>query len=59
MRSPIDPRLVSTWLGLSIAGVFCLAVAPLFAQTAPDLLEGRAAFGDWRAERGEIGRAHV
>jgi glucose/arabinose dehydrogenase len=56
MRSPIDPRLVSTWLGLSIAGVFCLAVAPLFAQTAPDLLEGRAAFGDWRADRPGVRR---
>ena len=56
MRSPIDPWLVGTWFGLSIVGVFCLAVAPLFAQTAPDLLEGRAAFGDWRADRPGVRR---
>jgi glucose/arabinose dehydrogenase len=51
MGRPIDP-----WLGLSIAGVFCLALAPLFAQTAPGLLEGRAAFGDWRADRPGVRR---
>jgi glucose/arabinose dehydrogenase len=44
------------WLGLSLAGVFCLAafcapLAPLLAQTAGDVLEGHAAFGDWRADR--------
>jgi hypothetical protein len=44
------------WLGLSLAGVFCIAVfsaplAPLLAQTAGDVLEGQAAFGDWRADR--------
>ena len=34
MSSPIDPWRVSTWLGLSIVGVFCLVVTPLFAQAA-------------------------
>jgi glucose/arabinose dehydrogenase len=51
MRHPID-----LLVGLSIAGVFCLAVAPLFAQPAPSLLEGRAAFGDWRADRPGVRR---
>jgi glucose/arabinose dehydrogenase len=46
MRRPID-----SLLGLSIAGVLCLVVAPILAQTAGDVLEGRAAFGDWRADR--------
>jgi glucose/arabinose dehydrogenase len=46
MRRPIDPRLA-----LRIAGALCLAVAPLLAQTANSVLEGRAAFGDWRADR--------
>jgi glucose/arabinose dehydrogenase len=41
---------------LSIAGVLSLAVAalfvqPLLAQSDSGLLEGRAAFGDWRADR--------
>jgi len=57
MRRPIDPLL-----GLSIAGVLCLAVAPLFApllaQTATGILEGRAAFGDWRADRPGV-RRHI
>src|SRR5262249_8943990 len=35
---------------LSLAGVLCLVVAPLLAQTAGAVLEGRAAFGDWRAD---------
>jgi glucose/arabinose dehydrogenase len=59
MRRPID-RL----LGLSIAGVLCLAVVPLLtqtltqtlAQTAGGILEGRAAFGDWRADRPGVRR---
>ena len=45
MRRPIDPSL-----SLSIAAVLCLAVAPLLAQAADGVLEGRAAFGDWRAD---------
>jgi len=53
MRRPIDPLL-----GLSIAGVLCLAVAPLLAQTATGVLEGRAAFGDWRADRPGV-RRHI
>ena len=43
MRRPIDPRFA-----LSIGGVLCIAVAPLLAQTAGGVLEGRAAYGDWR-----------
>src|SRR5579872_3586095 len=51
MRRPINPLLA-----LSIAGVLCMLVAPLLvqsllAQTAANMLEGRAAFGDWRADR--------
>jgi hypothetical protein len=34
----------------SIAGVLCLAAAALWAQSAGRVLEGRAAFGDWRAD---------
>jgi glucose/arabinose dehydrogenase len=49
-------RSIDPWLGLNIAGVFCLALTPLFAQTAPGLLEGRAAFGDWRADRPGVRR---
>src|SRR5215469_1631715 len=43
MRRPIDPRFA-----LSIGGVLCIAVVPLFVQTAGGVLEGRAARGDWR-----------
>jgi glucose/arabinose dehydrogenase len=38
-------------LGLSIAALLGLAAAPILAQSAAGLLEGRAAFGDWRADR--------
>jgi len=38
-------------LGLSIAALVGLAAAPILAQTANAVLEGRAAFGDWRADR--------
>jgi hypothetical protein len=51
MRRPID--LV---LGLSIAGVLGVAVVPLLAQPATGVLEGRAAFGDWRADRPGVRR---
>jgi glucose/arabinose dehydrogenase len=51
MRRPIDPLV-----GLSMVGVFCLAGAPLFAQPVPSVLEGRAAFGDWRADRPGVRR---
>jgi hypothetical protein len=34
----------------SLAGLLCLAAAPLAAQTASEVLQGRAAFGDWRAD---------
>jgi glucose/arabinose dehydrogenase len=51
MRRPIDPLLA-----LSIAGVLCLVVAPILAQTAGGVLEGRAAFGDWHADRPGVRR---
>jgi len=38
-------------LGLSIAALVGLAAAPILAQTANGVLEGRAAFGDWHADR--------
>src|SRR5437660_6410578 len=44
-------RRSSKLYALSIVGVLCLAAAPLWAQTAGRVLEGRAAFGDWRADR--------
>ena len=53
MRRPIDPRFA-----LSIGGVLCIAVAPLLAQTAGGVLEGRAAYGDWRADRPGL-RRHI
>src|SRR5262249_61197402 len=37
--------------GLGIAGLVCLAAVPPAAQTARGVLEGRAAFGDWHADR--------
>ena len=46
MRSRIDPLL-----GMSVAGVLGLTVVQLLAQTATGVFEGRAAFGDWRADR--------
>ena len=51
MRRRFDPLL-----GLSIGGVLCLAVVPLLAQTTTGVLEGRAAFGDWRADRPGVRR---
>ena len=51
MRRPIDPLL-----GLRVAGVLCLTVVPLLAQTATGVFEGRAAFGDWRADRPGVRR---
>jgi glucose/arabinose dehydrogenase len=50
------PRAIDPLVALSIAGIFCLAVAPLSAQTAGGVLEGRAAFGDWRADRPGVRR---
>src|SRR5262245_47481752 len=46
MRGWIDRSL-----GLSLAGLVCLAAVPPAAQTAGGVLEGRAAFGDWHADR--------
>ena len=51
MRRRFDPLL-----GLSLSGVFCLAAVPLLAQTATGVLEGRAAFGDWHADRPGVRR---
>jgi glucose/arabinose dehydrogenase len=53
MRRRFDPLF-----GPSIAAMFgvlgaflLLAAAPILAQTAAGVLEGRAVFGDWRADR--------
>jgi hypothetical protein len=43
-------RSAHSLLASSTVGLLCLAIAPLMAQTAGRLLEGRAAFGDWRAD---------
>jgi len=45
MRLSFDPLL-----GLSIAAVLGVIAAPILAQTGGGVLEGRAAFGDWRAD---------
>ncbi len=49
-------RSIDSLLGLSVAGALCLVVAPLLAQSAGGVLEGRAAFGDWRADRPGVRR---
>jgi glucose/arabinose dehydrogenase len=36
---------------LAVLGIPWLAVTPILAQTAAGVLEGRAAFGDWRSDR--------
>ena len=46
MRRSVDPLLA-----LSVAAALCFVVAPILAQTADSVLAGRAAFGDWRADR--------
>src|SRR5690349_18486306 len=59
MRQAVKRSLIDPLLGLSIAGVLCMPVAPLFVQSllaqtgdnTVSVLEGRAAFGDWRADR--------
>jgi len=51
MRSRIDPLL-----GMSVAGVLGLTIVQLLAQTATGVFEGRAAFGDWRADRPGVRR---
>jgi hypothetical protein len=45
------PNPVRAIVAASIAGGVFLTVIPLFAQTGANLLEGTAAFGDWRADR--------
>jgi hypothetical protein len=35
----------------SVVGFVCFAAMPIFAQTGTRLLQGAAAFGDWRADR--------
>jgi glucose/arabinose dehydrogenase len=46
MRRSFGPLLT-----LSIATAVGVVTAPLLAQTAGGVLQGRAAFGDWRADR--------
>jgi len=48
MRHPINSAIA-----LSVAGIVSLAALPLFAQPGGALLEGKAAFGDWRADSRE------
>src|SRR5215472_11705941 len=58
MRRATDRLQALSLATLSLAGVLCfvialllaLLLAPLLAQTAGAVLEGRAAFGDWRAD---------
>ena len=45
MQSP-----VRTVIAACVAATFYLAVTPLFAQTGANLLQGAAAFGDWRTD---------
>jgi glucose/arabinose dehydrogenase len=47
MRRSFDPLLM---LGFIIAAVLGIIAAPILAQTGGGVLEGRAAFGDWRAD---------
>src|SRR5262249_59651166 len=53
LHRPKDPMRgwIDRSLGLSIAGLVCLAAVPPAAQTAGGVLEGRAAFGDWHPDR--------
>jgi glucose/arabinose dehydrogenase len=44
-------RSVHAIIATAVAGIVTLAGAPLLAQTGADLLQGTAAFGDWRADR--------
>jgi glucose/arabinose dehydrogenase len=47
MRRSFDPLPL---LGLSIAAFLSVITAPILAQTGGGVLEGHAAFGDWRAD---------
>jgi glucose/arabinose dehydrogenase len=52
MRRRFDPLLkpsIAAMLG--IFGAVVVLAAPILAQTAAGVLEGHAAFGDWRADR--------
>ena len=65
MRNRADPGLFSdrprqehtmrqsirAVIATCVAGLICLAVIPLFAQTGSASASGAAAFGDWRADR--------
>ena len=55
MRRPIPAFVVNSIIATSVAGIVALTgvpfCAPLVAQTGADLLQGTAAFGDWRADR--------
>ena len=45
------PLPVRPIIAVSVSGILFLSVIPLLAQTGASLLEGTAAFGDWRADR--------
>ena len=42
--------LIGVVIATCVAGLLCVPVIPLFAQTGPVQLEGAAAFGDWRTD---------
>ncbi len=44
------PRSIPTIVAVSIAATVLAAAMPLLAQTSTNLLEGRAAFGDWHGD---------
>jgi len=44
-------RPILSAIAINAAGVVSFAVLPLFAQSDGGLLEGKAAFGDWRADK--------
>jgi hypothetical protein len=44
-------RSILAVIALSVAGIASIAAPALFAQTEGKLLEGNAAFGDWRNDK--------
>ena len=51
MRRLIRADIANVIIASSVAGIVSLAGVPLFAQTGAGVLQGTAAFGDWRADR--------
>ena len=51
MRRPFQILITTSIIATSVAGIVFLTVIPLLAQTGAGLIEGTAAFGDWRADR--------